>query len=291
MNKLPKIGIVGPGNLGLTIAVAAERVGLPLQIGARSSVRFNAKKPTELLSDAKSIEKALAGCDVVLLTVSDDAIQPLCNELAMRKVFPQGSVVVHCSGALESRILAQAKSSECHIGSMHPLQTFPSVVAGLEKLPGTHWFYEGDELACHRMVQLVDLFDGVSVHIASGTKILYHSAAVMACNYLATLLDVALAIGEKATLPRDTYFKALSPLIHATLANIEAKGTAEALTGPIARGDVRTVLSHIAALSESSESIAKLYQSLGEETILLALRKGTIKDDVAADLRKALRQN
>lgn len=285
----PNIAIIGAGKVGLTIATAAGDAGFPVRVGARnpaSAVTYDGESVPPW--KVEPIDEVLVDCEVVLLTVSDDAIQAVCECLVNSELIPVGCTVIHCSGAIESDVLQAAKTRKCHIGSMHPLQTFPSVAAGLKKLPNTYWFYEGDDAACEVIVRLVKQLDGTPVRIASGAKALYHAAAVIACNYLTTLMDVALAVGEQAELDRLTYFQALMPLISATLENIERSGTASALTGPIARGDIKTIETHLHALRNAPEQLANIYQCLGQRTVELAVEKMSIDLERAELLRKLL---
>ena len=57
--------------------------------------------------------------------------------------------------------------------------------------------------------------------------------------------------------------KAMKPLVEATLSNIMLKGTKEALTGPIQRGDTKTIARH---MNELEGLDLKAYQLLGHMT-------------------------
>ena len=61
----------------------------------------------------------------------------------------------------------------------------------------------------------------------------------------------------------------LAPLVLQTAANWSERG-AEALTGPIARGDEATVGRHLAALRESAPDLLHLYEALAERTRAIA---------------------
>ena len=110
----------------------------------------------------------------------------------------------------------------------------------------------------------------------------------MACNYLTGLLDAALTLATAAQIERQTAWRALEPLIRATVENISKLGAEGALTGPIARGDLGTVSAHLAALDESAPELSGLYRALGSWTVDLALRKGSIDENAARALLEAL---
>jgi predicted short-subunit dehydrogenase-like oxidoreductase (DUF2520 family) len=107
---------------------------------------------------------------------------------------------------------------------------------------------------------------------------------VVASNYLVTLVDVALSLNRLVGMPSDGAFKALLPLIEGTLKNIASKGIPQALTGPVARGDVATVKAHLEAIEKSSAELVTLYKVLGCHTLGLAKAKGTLDDNAAQQL-------
>jgi len=292
----PALAIVGPGKVGTALAVLAGRCGWPVAaVGGRDldKARAAAEAAGSDVHACSPAEAAAAG-ELILLTVSDEAIQSVCDELAAAGAFAAGSIVAHCCGALDSSVLGAARSKcACHIGSLHPLQTFPSAEAAVRKLPGAFFFCEADPQAMDTIRQFVEAIGGRPVTIPSGPgqKALYHAAAVMACNYLSALMDGALTLAGEAGIERQIALEALEPLVRATVDNVIAMGPQEALTGPIARGDADTVSRHLDALAGRAglAEIAELYRAAGIQTVALALKKGTITDKTAVRLRKLLR--
>jgi len=70
--------------------------------------------------------------------------------------------------------------------------------------------------------------------------------------------------------------------------NLEAVGLPDALTGPIARGDVDTVKRHLQALGDVAPELASVYKGLGRSTIPIALAKGRIGEEKAKELERLL---
>jgi len=293
MADLPDISIIGPGKVGTALGVLAARAGWPVAAIAGRS-RRNTKWAAECIGGAVKVctpaEAAAAG-GLVLLTVPDDAIAAVCRQLAAEKAFRPRGVVAHCSGALGSDVLGPAREAcGCSVGSMHPLQTFPTVKAAIEKLPGAYFFTEGDAAAVETLKLLARSIGGKSVCIAPEAKALYHAAAVTACNYLAALLDAAAALGEKAGVDRRTGLSALEPLVRATVENVFAMGPAGALTGPIERGDVETVRRHLEAMQACGDELNIAFRAMGRLTVDLALRKGSITGSKADEMMRLLKE-
>jgi len=274
------------------------------QLGRAAGYRIAAVSDTESaraeqmgkLVDANPLDASdacIAG-ELILLTVSDDNIAPLCKKLTECGAFENKPIVAHCSGALGSDVLAAAAEVGSPTGSMHPLQTFPDTQTAMRSIPGTYFFIEGSELATGPLRELATAIGGKPAIINSDAKVCYHAAAVMASNYFVTLMDAGSELLAKAGLTSTESLDALEPLVRATLENIFSKNAENAghiehaLTGPIARGDVDTIQRHLQALTEVSPETRQLYHTAGLRTISLAEKKGTINSTQAEKLRALL---
>jgi predicted short-subunit dehydrogenase-like oxidoreductase (DUF2520 family) len=120
------------------------------------------------------------------------------------------------------------------------------------------------------------------VRLSGAAKPAYHAGAVMAANYTVALAGVAERLALEAGVPAETASRIYLPLVRGAAANLE-RGPGAALTGPIRRGDTRTVEAHLAALTGDER---ELYRRLGLEALRLA-RAGGI-DPATADRLAAL---
>jgi len=291
MTRLPDISIIGPGRVGTAIGILAVRAGFRVvALGGRNRDRTAAA--TAAVGGAVracSIDEAAGAGGLVLLTVPDDAIELLCRHLAEAGAFRPEAIVAHCSGALSSDILASARRAcGCAVGSLHPLQTFPTAEAAVRAMNGTWCFCEGDDRAVETLEALAWAVGGRPVRIAPADKALYHAAAVMACNYLAALMDAAAALCERTGIDRPTAVAAMTSIAAGTLRNVAEMGPAEALTGPIARGDSGTLRRHLEALAGCDGRLGAFYRAAGAWTVDLAERKGTLDPATAKKLRELL---
>lgn len=297
MNKRPDISIIGPGKVGTAIGILAGRAGWNVVAVAgrdRQHAEATAKRIGPSVRVTTPAQAASVG-GLILLTVNDQAIEPLCEELASAGVLRHGTIVAHCCGAMSSEILASARAlAGCEIASIHPLQTFPSVERAIESLAAqeSFCFCEGDEPALDVMEELARAIGTHPIRMDSSLKVLYHTAAVMACNYSVALMDAAIALCRQAGIDPDQARKAFGPLVSETVRNVTTLGPAQALTGPIARGDVQTVRQHLDAMQSVHVPIPKdlveLYRSAGRWTIDLAMRKGSIDEQTAKKLYETL---
>ena len=125
--------------------------------------------------------------------------------------------------------------------------------------------------------------------IAPEMKRVYHAGGVLACNYLAALIEAAVRCHERAGIRRAVSLKAIEPMVRETVDAIFARGTARALTGPISRGDAATVGRQFEALQRWNGEIAGLYRRLGLVTVALAAAGRRLDAKGVARLRDALK--
>jgi predicted short-subunit dehydrogenase-like oxidoreductase (DUF2520 family) len=104
----------------------------------------------------------------------------------------------------------------------------------------------------------------------------------MAANYTVALAGVAERLAIEGGVPRDIAEQLYLPLIRGAVTNLEA-GPVAALTGPVRRGDVRTVEAHLSALTSNDR---ELYRLLGLAALRLA-RDGGL-DPATADRVEAV---
>jgi predicted short-subunit dehydrogenase-like oxidoreductase (DUF2520 family) len=233
---------------------------------------------------------AVANADITLICVNDGSIQSVCQSLTKR--FKTGSVVAHCSGALDSSILSSAQQQGCAIASCHPLNTFPTLSLSLQRFAttehGSYLYAEGDQAALNILLPLFERAGFINTQIDREAKPLYHAACVFACNYLSSLMDMSLETATKAGLEKEPFWLSIQPLVQSTLENIGENGTAGALSGPIARGDSATVESHMRSLAEHSDSLKISYADLGLRALKIAVEKGELSDADIERLKSVL---
>jgi len=174
---------------------------------------------------------------------------------------------------------------------MHPLQSFASTEYSHNPFSGIVTSVEGDKKATDAASPVAAALGSGCVTIKTEAKILYHASAVVASNYLVTLLDLSLNLIRQAGVPADEAFRSLKPLIDGTLSNIEKLGVHDALTGPIARGDIQTIENHILEIGSETPHLLPLYKILGLYTVEIAKGKGTLSDTVCGNLKKLFLMN
>jgi len=284
-----KIAIIGAGNVGRVIGYALAKKGYHITgIVCRTAV--SGEKAAGLLECPvySQPEQACKEAEIIFLTTPDRVIKDVCEHIAAKAGFCDGQVVLHTSGAYSSKILSSASREGARVISFHPLQSFAAMDESLRSLPGTFFAVEGDERCYPLARELVQALEGELFIISTEMKELYHAAACLASNYFVSLIDMALRCFKVMDVPEEKALSGLMPLVSGTLSNIARLGPAKALTGPIARGDLITLSTHIDKMEALTPELVPLYKQIGLYTAGLAVRKGTIDKSIEKEMKTLL---
>ncbi len=283
-----KVGFIGAGTVGTALAAGLkDRDYQVVAVSSRSQ------------TSAQKLARQVPGCEVfsngqdiadraelIFITTPDDAIAQVASQVKWHS----GQSVVHSSGAESTSILAPAERLGAKVGAFHPLQTFASVKEATRNIPGSTFAIEAEEPLLGTLKKIATALGGEFIELKAADKVIYHAAAVIACNYMITLTKLATDLWETFDVPRPRAIRALMPLLRGTLHNIEILGIPDCLTGPVARGDSGTIEKHLSALRKVKPELLSVYRELGLQTIPIAQAKGKINQQQANKLQAILNQ-
>ncbi|MEA3428704.1 MAG: Rossmann-like and DUF2520 domain-containing protein [Thermodesulfobacteriota bacterium] len=284
----PNFAIVGCGKVGTALGKFLTKAGYNIA-GLASKSLSSAKRAADIIKTNNISDipwEVTKKADIVFLTTPDNAIADTCNNISTHLGFRKNAVVLHCSGALPSTILASAKKCNAFIGSMHPLQSFASIAPADNPFKDIIISVEGEKDAINKAGKIATDLGAECLTIKAEAKTFYHASAVVASNYLVTLLDMSFRLIKEAGITDRDAFKALKPLIQGTLSNIQKVGISKALTGPIVRGDIETVKRHLEEIGSKTPDLLDLYKTLGFHTIDIAMAGGSLSKSSAQNLKK-----
>jgi predicted short-subunit dehydrogenase-like oxidoreductase (DUF2520 family) len=132
---------------------------------------------------------------------------------------------------------------------------------------------------------LVVEIGGEPVWVPELARPLYHAALTVGANHLTTLVNDAVDLLDRAGIEYPA--RLLAPLLSAALDNALRLGDA-ALTGPVSRGDVATVASHLATLSDEAPEVVASYVAMTRRTAERAEASGRLRPEQAAEVRRTL---
>jgi predicted short-subunit dehydrogenase-like oxidoreductase (DUF2520 family) len=244
--EIPALAIIGAGRVGRAIHGAGRAAGINSVLAGRADA-------------ARACEDA----EIALLCVPDAAIEEACEAIAGVSSL---RFVGHTSGASGPGSLAPAAAAGAATFGLHPLQT---ITDHDPELIGASCAVSGSTPAALAVARSLAQRLGMRpFELSEEARAAYHAAASIASNFLVTLEESAADLLERAGVEEGR--ELLAPLALRSAANWAALG-ADALTGPIARGDEETVQRHLAAIEEQMPELLELYQALADRTRALAV--------------------
>ncbi|MDO4754497.1 MAG: DUF2520 domain-containing protein, partial [Bacillota bacterium] len=217
----------------------------------------------------------------------DDAIRSVAERMSEEKTDFREKVFGHFSGSLSSEVLSPLQEKGASTFSLHPAQSFSDPAVAIQNLPKTVFTAEGTTGYETVLSELFHGFPNCVLRIEASVKVKYHAAMVMLSNYLATLYALSEEMLQGIGMSSEDSSALLVPLLDSTAHNLREKGF-QALTGPLKRGDGRTVEKHLLALQDQP-TVFRLYRLLAEETVrLLAIERG--EDESLENMRSLIKQ-
>ena len=293
-----RFAIIGAGRLGASLALALRTRGQSLTGFTAGSSAGLARAQAWLgvpgvptLADLVETRP-----DLYVICVPDGAVAgvaaALATELGAGRGIAAGTVVAHTSGATSIAALQACAEAGTATLVFHPLQTFPEPLsastrfagAGVALTPGP----VRPEAAGATGMRLAETLGMRPFFLVDDKRGLYHAAATVACNYLVTLEHAANELFVEAGVPERVSLSLFLPLVTATLENLATRGSVEALTGPLSRGDVATVATHLQALAADAPHLLPVYRALGEATLPLVAAKPDVSHHTLERLEKLL---
>lgn len=279
MTGLYQPGVVGTGRVAQALALALAPHSLrPPMMWGRSPERTAGAATAVGAVTAPAVDHLMAECDVIAIAVSDDALADVVSEMAAISSADRGSFIFHVSGRSGAAILAPLRSAGALTAAIHPAMTFTGDPAGeVQRMAGARFAVTGSTTeATESATQLVALLGGVAVEIAEDRRALYHAALCHASNHLVTL--IAGASHALADAGVDDPAALLAPLVRAALENSLAFGFA-GLSGPLLRGDERTIGDHLVVLATHSPDLLPAYRAMARATLDELKRAGNLPSD------------
>lgn len=285
-NRHHRLAIIGTGVVGTVLGLALKECGYTISGVADSNAEIAECVANRMggVFSSTNITEVSKKATLILITTPDGAIAKTCQNIAFGGGFSRGDVVLHCSGALSSEILNSAHPCGACVASMHPMGVFADVETALKQLSELYFCLEGDTGAVEAAEMIVKDMGGKPLRIQKEKKIWAHIAACLSSNYVLTLTGMAVQLLHHLQMSREEAMRILLPLLKGSTRALEEKGLPEALTGPIARGDVSTIKQHAEAL-QSDKDVTRIYSLLGLKTLPIAQEKGTIKEDDLRNLK------
>ncbi len=280
-----RLVVIGPGRVGTVLAGAWARAGHRVVGAAGGSEASRSRFAERYVASrtASAPEDLVPGASLVLVSTPDAAIEETVTRLAVADVLAEGHKVVHVAGAYGLAPLRRAALTGARIAAIHPAQTVPSADASPDDLVGAAWAVTASEPDRGWSRDLVVDAGGDPYDVPDAARVLYHAALTVGSNAVGAAVAVARQLLLGAGVADPAAF--LAPLVQNSVGNVLQRG-AEALTGPVVRGDAGTVARHVAQLDADVPELAAAYRHLVE--VILGQARHRLEPAQLAAVREAL---
>jgi len=285
-----KVGFIGAGKVGTAFGKFLINQGINvIGYNNRSKAALkNAIKYTHTKEFAKT--ELINEADVIFITVKDDHIEDVLKESINDFNNLKEKTFIHMSGVHSSKILIEAYKKGADVYALHPLQSVVIIEKAVKDFEETYFSIESIGKKNKNIKTIIEVIEH-HFEIESDQKSIYHMAACVFSNYLTTLMDFGIELTTSIGIEQGKAFEAMLPLINGTLKNIQEKGIDQSLTGPLARGDVKTIKTHLKSYEQFNQKYGDFYRLMGLKTLDYIEKNNIQKLDTIENLRSILEEN
>lgn len=218
------------------------------------------------------------GAGLWLIGTGDDSIGMVAEQLAHQRDDLQDTLVFHLAGRFGPEVLEPVGRAGAETGALHPVRSLNQDALTLEDFAGTACVAAGGDTALAALRPLVEAIGGVWLPVGAIDRGLYHASVSIISNVTKAVAWKAQNWLETAGLPADTAATVARQLLRSTKEDLVRSGARQTITGPIVRGDTRTIESHLAALHARCPEDTDVYRVLARTVLELAQDRGDLDE-------------
>jgi predicted short-subunit dehydrogenase-like oxidoreductase (DUF2520 family) len=137
---------------------------------------------------------------------------------------------------------------------------------------------EGDLLMLDHLRGLFEGIGGVWMPVQDVNRGLYHAAVSIISNITKAVAWKAQNWLVHSGLTEEMAADVTQKLLASTLEDVSRSGARQTITGPVVRGDTRTIEAHLAALQNAYPQDLDVYRVLARTVLELARERGDLDD-------------
>lgn len=274
-----KIGFIGAGRAGCSLGKYLSDHGHISEnitvTGFYSLHNENAKWAADFTASSyfADLEAVAAASDTIVISTPDGAVKAVWD--ALQQYDLKDKIVCHLSGSLSSDVFSESGKSRVYPISIHPLFAFSDRESTYQQLHGVSFTLEGHKYALNAWEQLFSALGNPTVRIPKEQKARYHCAASLLSNHMLAVLQTGYELLCECGFTEEEARLFSASLVRGNMEHAISDGCRTALTGPIERGDIETVRSHLAILDEEAQA---LYKTCGRKLLQIAAAKHPLRD-------------
>jgi predicted short-subunit dehydrogenase-like oxidoreductase (DUF2520 family) len=251
-----KIGLIGCGKVGTSVFYYLRKNNAI--VGVDDINKKHEKRTAKLLGIKKNpeLETLCWKSKALFFATPDDEIIHAYRRV--RRFIKGRKYVFHFSGLQQATIFP--KTQDVYRASVHPFATFPQLfIPPVRK----HYFMfvEGDTPARRSIRRIFGKKHFTITHLHASKKAYYHLLGVFSSNFIVGLTAAMHKLAKKTGWTQDQMRAFIFPMIDETIENIKLYGIEGALSGPLTRGDTKTIRGHVRTLKKN-KSLTALYKAM-----------------------------
>ncbi|MGL4655327.1 MAG: Rossmann-like and DUF2520 domain-containing protein [Sarcina sp.] len=270
-----KFGFIGAGKLG--VSLGKYFTSNDIRVSGYCSKRLESAKDASEFTNTKcyeSLEELVLESDAIIISTSDLVIEEVWDDLKTLNI--KGKIICHCSGVISSEVFSDIDSLGAYGYSIHPMLAISSKFDSYKNFSKAFFTVEGSMKYKYYFHNLFNKLGNEHCIIPSKNKAKYHLACVRSSNLILGILNKSITELMECGFTKEKAVDAILPLAELNIKNVKQKGLEESLTGPIERGDLETLKSHVDVLESEEDEV--LYRLLSRETLKIALEKNKDRD-------------
>lgn len=251
------IGFIGAGKVGFSLGKYFCIKNLTLS--GYYSRSLETSKEASKFTNSKyydNLEDFINDSDLIFITTPDDYIYEIWQKIKIFNI--KDKIICHASGSLSSKIFSDINNSGAYGYSIHPMFAFPDKYNSYLNLENAYFSIEGDQKYINKIKSFIESLGNNAFIINSEDKTLYHLANVMVSNLVLSIIDIGSDYLEVCGVNKTNSIKALLPLIQYNIEGLIGKGLTGALTGPVERADLGTIIHHIEVIPKEHLELYKI---------------------------------
>jgi len=250
------IGFIGAGKVGVSLGMYFSSRGIKItgyfsksEVSSMEASKYTASK------NYLSLEYLIKDTNIIYITAPDDEIEGIAERLYKFEL--SNKIICHASGSLSSKVLYKLKEKGGFIYSVHPLYPFSNKYTSYKGLGNACFCIEGDERYLAFLKTTLENLGNTVILIPKSSKPLYHLSCTTVSNLVLSIIDIGCNYMESCGVDRETALSSLMPLIEHNIENIKKRGINSSLTGPLERGDLETINSHLKVIPKKHRVLYK----------------------------------
>lgn len=268
------VGFIGAGKVGCTLAKYFSLCGMTIA-GFYSRTYEHAKIASEFTQTQafRTLSELVNHCECIFITTAEQQVLILWDELCQLPI--QNKWIGHCSGLLTSHIFNKNKIVHPYAFSLHPLYAIYDRFDCYTAMSGVSFTLETHKNNLSKLQSFFTPLKNPIAFLPAQKKPLYHAACVMLSNQIIALVEIGVELLYQCGLDEKFSEQAWHPLFLSNAKNIYRKGIIDALTGPVERGDIKTINQYLTVMPDELKPI---YQQLSTILINISRKKHSNRD-------------